>query len=118
MAAQAPLIAFSAFAMAAQTAVSKRIESRSGVSSTYVTGTITSLTADLMDARPQALFLRTSVVGALVGGALCGSVVIGVGPALGAALPIVPAVTGLLLLNSAARARIRSTPSHEEGHTR
>jgi len=93
-----PLIALSAFAMATQTAASKRIEVRSGVSTTYVTGTITSLVADFADAKPQDSFTRIGVIGALVAGALCGSLLISVAPALGAALPILPATGGIALL--------------------
>jgi len=95
---QAPLVALSAFAMASQTAVSKRIEARSGVSTTYVTGTITSLVADFADAKAQDSFTRIGVIGALVVGALCGSLLIGVTPTLGAALPILPAAVGIALL--------------------
>ena len=95
---RAPVIALSAFAMASQTAVSKRIEAHSGVSTTYVTGTITSLVADFADAKAQESFTRIGVIVALVAGALCGSLLIGVTPALGAALPILPAAVGIALL--------------------
>jgi len=96
--AQAPLIALSAFAMASQTAVSKRAESRSGVSTTYVTGTITSLIADFSDGRPQDGLTRVAVIGALVAGALCGSLAISLDADLGAAMPIPPAVLGTVLI--------------------
>ncbi|MCS5736126.1 YoaK family protein [Herbiconiux daphne] len=95
---QAPLIALSGFAMAVQTGVSKRIESRSGVSTTYVTGTITSLVSDFADKKPQAGFTRIGVVVALVIGALCGSLAMTVSTTLGAALPVVPAALGLVLV--------------------
>jgi uncharacterized membrane protein YoaK (UPF0700 family) len=100
---QAPLIALSAFAMAAQTAVSKRAEVRSGVSTTYVTGTITSLVADWSDRKSQDSITRFGVLIALVLGALSGSLLIGVTPALGAALPVVPALVGIALVASAAK---------------
>ena len=96
--AQAPLIALSAFAMASQTAVSKRAESRSGVSTTYVTGTITSLIADFSDGRPQDGLTRVAVIGALVAGALCGALAISLDADLGAAMPIPPAVLGTVLI--------------------
>ena len=92
------LIALSAFAMAAQTVVSKRLEGHSGVSTTYVTGTITSLIADFADSKSQDSFTRIGVIAALVVGALSGSLLINVAPALGAALPILPAAGGVTLL--------------------
>ncbi|MCS5720334.1 DUF1275 domain-containing protein [Herbiconiux sp. CPCC 205763] len=104
MSSQWPLIALSAFAMAAQTAVSRRAEARSGVSTTYVTGTLTSLVADFSDHRAQAWVTRVTVILALVLGALCGSLAIGVSPTLGAALPIIPALVGMIALGIGARA--------------
>ncbi|SDY68471.1 YoaK family protein [Herbiconiux ginsengi] len=105
---QAPLIALSGFAMAMQTGVSKRIESRSGVSTTYVTGTITNLVSDFVDKNEQAGVTRIGVIVALVAGALCGSLLIGIDTTLGAVLPIVPATVGLLLLVSAWRSDEKS----------
>ena len=49
LAIQGLLIAFSAIAMAGQTSVSKRVEKHSGVTTTFVTGTITSLMGDFAD---------------------------------------------------------------------
>lgn len=111
MVGQAPLIALSSFAMAAQTAVSKRSETRSGVSTTYVTGTITSLVADFADARMQDAGTRIGVIVALVAGALCGSLLIGVTPTLGAALPILPAVLAIALMESGRRDRRKEKPT-------
>ncbi len=94
----AVLIALFAVAMACQTAVAKRVQVRSAVTTTYVTGTLTSLMSDFADRRPQELFTRIGVIVALVGGALCGSLLIGVEPVLGAALTVVPAAGGAILL--------------------
>jgi len=94
----AVLLALSAAAMAIQTAVSKRIEGRSGVTTTYVTGTITSIAADLADRVPQDLPTRLGVLGALVLGALCGSLAMAVDPVWAAALPILPAAIAAVLL--------------------
>jgi uncharacterized membrane protein YoaK (UPF0700 family) len=96
--AQSLLLAFSALAMAAQTAVAKRLQSRSGVTTTYVTGTITSIMADLADGIPQALLTRIGVLVALVGGALCGGLLMRVDGALAAAFPLLPAAIGIVLI--------------------
>lgn len=92
------LLVPSAVAMAAQTAVSKRVEVRSGVSTTYVTGTITSIAADLADGRPQDLFTRVGVLVSLVAGALCAGLLMLVAPAAAAALPVAAGGVGLALL--------------------
>jgi uncharacterized membrane protein YoaK (UPF0700 family) len=92
------LIGLSAVAMAAQTALAKRIEQRSGVTTTYVTGTLTSLVADLADRTPQALGTRVGVVVALVVGAFADAALVHVDPRLGAALPILPAAVALVVL--------------------
>ena len=92
------LIGLSAIAMACQTAVAKRVDVRSGVTTTYVTGTLTSIMADAADRKPQELSTRVGVIVALVVGALCGSLLVGIDPALGAALPIFPAAAGVGLL--------------------
>lgn len=94
------LLAPSAVAMAVQTAISKRVENSAGVTTTYVTGTITSIAADLADRKPQDLFTRTGVLIALVAGALCDSLLMGVSPVAAAALPALPAIIGLVLLLS------------------
>ena len=96
----AALLAPSALAMAVQTAISKRVENSSGVTTTYVTGTITSIAADLADRNPQDLFTRCGVLIALVGGALSASLLMNVSSVAAAALPAVPAVVGLALLLS------------------
>ena len=106
----AVLIGLSTIAMACQTAVAKRIDIRSGVTTTYVTGTLTSIMADAADRKPQELSTRIGVIVALVVGALCGSLLVGIDPALGAALPILPAAAGVGLLSSfRSRARDAAT---------
>lgn len=97
----AVLIALSSVAMACQTAVAKRIEGNSGVTTTYVTGTLTSLMGDFADRKPQDLFTRIGVIVALVAGALSGSLLIGLDPVFGAALPVLPALVGTVLLQTA-----------------
>jgi uncharacterized membrane protein YoaK (UPF0700 family) len=92
------LIALSSVAMASQTALAKRIEPRSGVTTTYVTGTLTSVMADLADRRPQLLGTRLGVVVALVAGAFADALLVTADPWLGAALPIAPAAVALVVL--------------------
>jgi len=94
----AVLIGLSTVAMACQTAVAKRIDVKSGVATTYVTGTLTNIMADAADRKPQEISTRAGVVVGLVVGALGGSLLIGIHPALGAALPILPAAAGVVLL--------------------
>jgi len=92
------LIGLSAVAMAVQTAFARRMEAHSGVATTYVTGTLTSLAADLADRRPQALLTRIGVVVALVAGALADGLLMAADPRWGAALPVLPAAVALVLL--------------------
>jgi len=104
------LIGLSTIAMACQTAVAKRIDGASGVTTTYVTGTITSLMADAADRKPQPVGIRLGVIAALVLGALSGAVLIHADPLYGAALPILPAITAAVLTaTTVTTARHRST---------
>ena len=91
------LTALSTIAMGCQTAVAKRIDGASGVTTTYVTGTITSLMADAADRRPQPVGIRLSVIAALVIGALCAAVLIRANTLYGAALPVIPAAVATVL---------------------
>jgi uncharacterized membrane protein YoaK (UPF0700 family) len=94
------LIALSTLAMAGQTAVARRIE-RSGVTTTFVTGTLTSLMQSLADGVHDHHLIRIGAIVLLVAGALCGSLLTGVDPVFGAALPLVPSIVGLVLLRLA-----------------
>lgn len=94
------LIALSTVAMACQTAVAKRIDIASGVTTTYVTGTITSLMADFADRKSQPVGTRLAVIGALVLGALGSAMLIRADPLFGAALPVLPAAGAAVLLAS------------------
>ncbi|MBF4567341.1 DUF1275 domain-containing protein [Plantibacter sp. VKM Ac-2880] len=97
------LIALSTLAMAGQTAVARRIE-RSGVTTTFVTGTLTSLMQSLADGVHDHHLIRVGAIVLLVAGALCGSLLTGVDPVFGAALPLVPSIVGLVLLRLAPQA--------------
>lgn len=94
------LIALSTLAMAGQTAVARRIE-RSGVTTTFVTGTLTSLMQSLADGVHDHHLIRIGAIVLLVAGALCGSLLTGVDPVFGAALPLLPSIVGLVLLRLA-----------------
>ena len=94
------LIALSTLAMAGQTAVARRIE-RSGVTTTFVTGTLTSLMQSLADGVHDHHLIRIGAIVLLVTGALCGSLLTGVDPVFGAALPLLPSIVGLVLLRLA-----------------
>ncbi|MFS0732978.1 YoaK family protein [Microbacterium sp. 1P10UB] len=96
-----PFIALSAVAMACQTAAARRLDSASGVTTTYVTGTITSLMANAADRKPQPAGLRIGVIAALVLGALAGALLIQLHPLYGAALPVLPAAVATVLTASA-----------------
>jgi uncharacterized membrane protein YoaK (UPF0700 family) len=91
------LIALSTIAMGCQTAVARRIDGASGVTTTYVTGTITSLMADAADRKPQPVGIRLGVIAALVLGALGGALLCRIDPLYAAGLPIVPAVAAAVL---------------------
>lgn len=99
------LIGLSAVAMATQTAFARRLEARSGVTTTYVTGTLTSLTADLADRKPQALLTRVGVVVALVAGALADAGLTTADTRWAAALPVLPVGVALVLLLTSGRER-------------
>jgi uncharacterized membrane protein YoaK (UPF0700 family) len=94
----AALIAPSALGMAGQTSVARRIERRSGVTTTFMTGTLTSLMAGFADRKTQDSGIRIGAIVALVLGAVCAALLMSVEPALGAALPLLPSVIGLVLL--------------------
>lgn len=99
------LIVISTLAMAGQTSVARRIEVHSGVTTTFATGTLTSLMAGFADRRTEDTGIRIGVIVALILGGLCGAVLVTVDPRLGAALPIVPTLIGLAILAPAPVAR-------------
>ena len=95
---QLGLVGLSAVAMATQTVVSKRVSSLSGVTTTYVTGTLTSVMEDIADGKPGERAIRVVSVVSVVAGALAGSLVMIAAPSLGAVLPCVAVWTALVLL--------------------
>ncbi|MCY1140821.1 YoaK family protein [Actinoplanes sp. Pm04-4] len=91
-------IALSSVAMACQTVIGRTIEARSGVTTTFVTGTLTSLMQNLANGKRDFRTVRTLSIVALVGGALSGALAVATDPLLGAALPLVPSLVALALL--------------------
>lgn len=108
MAVLLPLIALSTVAMAGQTVIARRVQARSGVTTTYVTGTLTNLMADFADRKAQDWPVRIAVILALVAGALADSMLMAVGTTLAAALPLVATAVALVIL---ARTRIPLEPA-------
>jgi uncharacterized membrane protein YoaK (UPF0700 family) len=98
-------IAGSSVAMAGQTVIGRTIEAKSGVTTTFVTGTLTSLMQTLAHGRRDFLAVRTLSILALVAGALTGALAGATDPLFGAALPLVPSLAALLLLLDGGRRR-------------
>ncbi|MGK9148308.1 DUF1275 domain-containing protein [Plantibacter flavus] len=109
------LISLSALAMGGQTVVARRIENRSGVTTTFVTGTLTSLMQSLADGVRDHRVMRAAAILMLVAGAFAGSLLTGVDPALGAALPLLPSVAGLAILAAAPPAEEVRITVHRNG---
>lgn len=100
---QVGLVGLSAVAMAAQTVVSKRVSSLSGVTTTYVTGTLTSVMEDIADGKPGERAIRVVSVISVATGALAGSLSMTASPVLGAVLPCAAVWAALLFLATARR---------------
>ena len=94
---QCIFIAFSASAMAFQTVIAKRLFAATGLSTTYVTGSITSLVEDLVAGKSGVVqVIRTGSVLALVAGAFSGAAVIFFAMPLGAVLPVIGVIVALI----------------------
>lgn len=100
---QVALVSASAVAMASQTVVSKRVSSMSGVTTTYVTGTLTSVMQDIAEGKPGNRAIRILSVVALVVGAAATALTMIVTPVLGPVLPWVCVVAALVLIAGALR---------------
>lgn len=104
LAAQVALVALSAVAMATQTVVSKRVSSMSGVTTTYVTGTLTSVMQDIAEGNPGGRMIRIFSVLALVAGAFAGALSIVLSPTLGPVVPWLALVVATVITIPAVRA--------------
>ncbi|MFJ8173162.1 YoaK family protein [Streptomyces sp. NPDC094473] len=91
------VLAASAAAMGAQTAVAKRAEP-GGVTTTFVTGTLTSLAQDAADGSIKHAAVRLGVVGMLVLGALTASAVMWSDVRMGPAVAVVATALATLAL--------------------
>lgn len=100
-AAGAGLIAASATAMGVQTAAARGLD-RAGITTTFVTGTLTSLISGLAQGDRRHAGLRTAVLAALLAGGLVGGLLLAYTPRT-AAVPLLVATAGAMLLLSARR---------------
>jgi len=96
---QCIFIALSASAMAFQTVIAKRLFSATGLSTTYVTGSITSLIEDMVAKKSGAVqVIRAGSVLTLVAGAFAGAAIIFFVMPLGAVLPLVGVIVAVVAL--------------------
>lgn len=84
---QIAVIAISSAAMAAQTAAARRARDDRGISTTFVTGTLTGLMQDIADGVPGERWVRFGILLALPAGALASALVMIHHPRWGALLP-------------------------------
>jgi uncharacterized membrane protein YoaK (UPF0700 family) len=82
------LIAVSAAAMATQTVITKRLATSSGVSTTFVTGTISSLMEELAEGKSANRRVQVLMPVCVVAGALAEASVIALAPEFAAILPL------------------------------
>ncbi|AMM19430.1 hypothetical protein AX769_03840 [Frondihabitans sp. PAMC 28766] len=92
------LIGLSAVAMAFQTVLGKKLFGSLGMSTTFVTGTITAVVEDVIDHHRGGRVLRTFSVVLLCAGAFANALVIELAPALGGLLPLLIVTTALGLV--------------------
>lgn len=85
------VLALSGGCMGAQTALARRLLSRSGVTTTFVTGTLTSLMLDAADGNRNFVLSRILMIGALPAGALAGGAAMSVDGRWGAAVAAIAA---------------------------
>lgn len=92
------LIAFSAAAMALQTVVGRRLSAQTGVTTTFVTGTLTTLMQHIAEGAPGPWALSVAAVAALVAGSFAGAICLLAQPLLAPALPVLAIVSALFLM--------------------
>jgi uncharacterized membrane protein YoaK (UPF0700 family) len=96
------LVALSAAALGVQTVLAKRLSGASGLTTTFVTGTLTSLMEGLAERRRGARAVQAAVVVALVGGAVAGTALAHLVPPVAPLLPLLlVAVASVILLRRA-----------------
>ncbi|WP_164479111.1 YoaK family protein [Nakamurella antarctica] len=92
---QTIILITSAISMGVQTAASRRIAGHSGITTTFVTGTLTSLIEDAANSRHHATVARIFVIGALSMGALLCSLLLAYAPMFAPALPVLGVVAAI-----------------------
>lgn len=95
---QTTIIGFSAAVMGAQTAISKRVQTRSGITTTFVTGTLTNLMQDLAEGKRGVRLIRIATIVALMAGALSCGLLIEWAPRLGAVLPATASLVAVVMV--------------------
>lgn len=92
------MIVLSAVAMGWHTVLGRRLSSRAGLTTTFVTGTLAAVMQDLAEGRREARPLRLLSIAALVLGSFGGALVLLGAPRVGPVLPVIAALVALLLL--------------------
>ena len=95
----AAAVVLSACAMGAQTAAARRTTANAGISTTFVTGTMTALLQDVADGQRRSDgWVRVAAIGSLVLGALIGAVGLQTQPLMVPAIPALAAIVALGLI--------------------
>lgn len=105
------MIALSAAALGTQTVLAKRISGASGVTTTFVTGTLTSLVEELAARRPGVRLVQLLVVLAVLAGAVAGTALVHAAPLVVPLLPLVTTGSALVVLARDERRRPRARPA-------
>ena len=98
LAAHLVVIALSASALALQTVAAKKLSDVSGITTTYVTGTLTVTMQELAEGNHSGQLLRVLSVAALPAGAIVGTATLVIASAAGPVVPFAVAVAATLLL--------------------
>lgn len=97
----AVMIVLSAVAMGWHTVLGRRLSARAGISTTFVTGTLTAVMQGLAEGRSDGQPLRIAAVVALVLGSFAGALVLLGLPSVGPVLPVLAAVVAWVLIRRA-----------------
>ncbi len=92
------LVALSAAALGVQTVLAKRLSGASGLTTTFVTGTLTSLMEGIAEHRQGSRLVQAAVVVALVAGAVAGTALAHAAPPVAPLLPLVLVAVATVVL--------------------
>lgn len=106
---QVVVVAVSSAALALQTVAARRLSDRSGVTTTYVTGTLTSTMQALAERTSSGQIVRIVSILALPLGAIAETALLASAKSTGPALPLCVAVVAALALSAASRT-LRDSP--------